>query len=325
MIARATRFLILRGGAIGDFIVTLPALQMIRDRWPEAYIELIGYPHVARLALQNGLVNEVRSLDQAGIAAFFGRKPSFSAEQVEHIRSFDLIFTWLHDLNGAVQDNLLLAGARHVVYGSPLIPDGVPAVEHLVRPLESLALYTQQPCPRLVLDADVRAAGQKVVQQRVGRQRAWAIHPSSGSPRKNWPLRHFRELADRLTRDRDVVPLYILGEADASIQEELSRDVPPKQLVTGQSLTELAALLSACDGYVGNDSGITHLAAAVMQRPVIALFGPSDARQWAPRGAAVNLLQAESGDLADLSPDHVWATLQAALSPDRLPPHNENQ
>ncbi len=71
MIAHRTRFLVLRGGAIGDFIVTLPALQAIREQWPAAYIECIGYPHIADLGLQSGLLNRVDSLDRARIVAFF--------------------------------------------------------------------------------------------------------------------------------------------------------------------------------------------------------------------------------------------------------------
>ena len=67
------RFLILRGGAIGDFILTLPAIAAVRERWPDAYIELIGYPHIANLALAAGLVDHVDSLDRAEMARFFSR------------------------------------------------------------------------------------------------------------------------------------------------------------------------------------------------------------------------------------------------------------
>ena len=65
------RFLVLRGGAIGDFIVTLPVLQALRDRWPDAYVEIWGYPHVARLALAAGLAQRVVSLDRAEMARFY--------------------------------------------------------------------------------------------------------------------------------------------------------------------------------------------------------------------------------------------------------------
>ena len=56
------KILVLRGGAIGDFVLTLPAVHALRDRWPKAYIEILGYPHIANLALAGGLVDTVTSL-----------------------------------------------------------------------------------------------------------------------------------------------------------------------------------------------------------------------------------------------------------------------
>ena len=61
----APRFLLLRGGAIGDFIATLPVLQAVRAQWPEAVIEIWGYPHVAELAVAAGLAQSVVSLARA--------------------------------------------------------------------------------------------------------------------------------------------------------------------------------------------------------------------------------------------------------------------
>jgi heptosyltransferase III len=301
--AKPARFLILRGGAIGDFIVTLPALAAIRERWPDAHIELIGYPHIARLALQNNLVNHVRSLDEAGMAAFFGSRPLFTPDQVDYIRSFDLVFSWLHDFDGTVKTNLTLAGARQVVYGSPLIPDHTHAADHLFKPLEQLALYTDWALPRLHLNADTIQTAQDYLRQRQLKPPCWAIHPGSGSRKKNWPLAHFQACATFLTQ-HGITPLYILGEADEHEQRLLEPVVPPAQLLTGLPLTEIAGILSQCQGFLGNDSGITHIAAA-LDCPVITLFGPSNPAQWAPRGPRVRVLVAPENDWHQLPPENV--------------------
>lgn len=301
--AKQTRFLILRGGAIGDFIVTLPAIAAIRERWPEAHIELIGYPHIARLALQNNLVNHVRSLDEAGMAAFFGSRPQFTPEQITYIRSFDLVFSWLHDFDGTVKTNLTLAGARQVVYGSPLIPDHTHAADHLFKPLEQLALYTDWALPRLRLDAGTIQSAQEFMRQRHLVGPCWAIHPGSGSRKKNWPLDHFQACAAFLTQ-HGITPLYILGEADEHERRTLETTVAPAQLITALNLTELAGVLSQCHGFIGNDSGITHIAAA-LDRPVITLFGPSNPTQWAPRGPRVLVLAAPENDWHQLPPENV--------------------
>ena len=304
MIAHRIRFLVLRGGAIGDFLVTLPALRAIRERWPEAYIECIGYPHIAQLGVAGGLLNRVESLDRAGMAAFFARPPTFTEEQTEKIRSFQVIFSWLHDSNGTVRENLLLAGARQVVYGSPLIPAGCHATDHLFAPLAELALYPEDLVPILTLDSATRAAGRDWLRARQWDDATHVVHPGSGSPRKNWPLDRFVPLIEIISRECGAPPLIVLGEADAPLRQPLLAACPDARLVEQLTLTELAGVMSQVPNYVGNDSGVTHLAAALGLR-VIALFGPSNAVQWAPKGKQVTLLQAPSGDMADIDLNEV--------------------
>ena len=308
MIAKRIRFLVLRGGAIGDFVVTLPVLQAIRDRWPEAYIELIGYPHIAKLALAGGLIDQLHSLDRAGMAAFFSSQPSFSAQQVEFVRSFDLIFSFLHDVNGVVQENLELAGARQVLYGSPIVDGDLHAVDHLLKPLESLAIYSSDSVPSLTLSEEWRREGRKIVAEQGAGAPVYVLHPGSGSPRKNWPLDRYVEIAERIRREVGGVPLFLIGEADAAVRNELAEKAPTERVLENLSLLQVAGVLRACTAYVGNDSGITHIAAA-LGVPTVALFGPSSFHHWRPRGIHVNTLRAESDTLDDLGVDEVWMTL----------------
>lgn len=309
---RPARFLVLRGGAIGDFILTLPALRALRTRWPDAWIEVIGYPHVANLALSGGLVNRVESLDRSGMARFFSGSPNFSPEQVAYIRSFDFIVSYLHDPAGLVKENLLLAGAREVLYGSPLVESGH-AVEHLMKPLESLAIYAENESPVLELNEADRANGRRWLAERDLRDPVLAVHPGSGSPRKNWPPDRFVELARRSTRQHAMSRFYILGEADAGLAEEILRMDPESALLANAGLTHVASVLAACRLFVGNDSGITHLAAAVGV-PTVALFGPSNANRWGPRGPRVRVLQAPGGDLAALSVQLVLRAVDELLA-----------
>jgi len=96
------------------------------------------------------------------------------------------------------------------------------------------------------------------------------IHPFSGSPRKNWPLERFRSAAEILRRH---MPVYWCAGPEEELPEAVRFD----------DLRALARWLAAASVYIGNDSGISHLAAAC-GAPVIALFGPTDPRVWAPRG-----------------------------------------
>ncbi len=109
---------------------------------------------------------------------------------------------------------------------------------------------------------------------RVQRAGFVAIHPFSGSTRKNWPLDRFRELARRL---------------DDPVRWCAGPEEPLEDAVRLGDLYDLARWLASARLYIGNDSGITHLAAAV-GTPVVALFGPTDPAIWAPRGERVSVV-----------------------------------
>lgn len=301
------RILILRGGAIGDFIVTLPVLQTLRARWPDAEIEIWGYPHIADLAVAAGLAQKTVSLDRAEMVRFFVPVPDFAPGQEAAIQSFDIILNYLHDPEGQIRSNLHMAGAKQVLSGCAIIKRGH-AVDFLLEPLMALALYETGLVPTLdfpqeTLDraaARLRALGIK--------GKPISIHPGSGSPKKNWPLDRYIDLVKTLrTRGREVV--LVLGEADAPLRPAFDAALPDIPRLDSLPLTDLAPALASCALHIGNDSGITHLAAAV-GIPVIALFGPTDPATWSPRGRIPPvILRPPSADLADLDLPTVLSAL----------------
>jgi heptosyltransferase-2 len=285
---KKVRILVLRGGAIGDFLMTLPALGALRGRWPDAHIELVGYPRIACLAGDGALVDRVVSLDQAEVARLFALRAELSERQARYIRSFDVIVSYLYDPAGTVAENLRAAGARQVLYGDPRASVRH-AVEQLFAPLAALALFPEGgERPRLTPGGAARARG--CASLRAHGERVAVLHPGSGSPRKNWPLEKFLEVAEFLRRDPGLVPVFSFGEADAETRAALAARHPRAAVLEPLPLPELAGALAAAASYVGNDSGITHLAAAV-GTPTVAVFGPSDPALWAPRGPAVAVVR----------------------------------
>ena len=119
------------------------------------------------------------------------------------------------------------------------------------------------------------------------------VHPFSGSSKKCWPLDHYRALARLLERHMPVS--WCAGPEE-----------PLPDAVRIADLYQLACWLATARVYIGNDSGITHLAAAV-GTPVVALFGPTDPRIWAPRGPQVRVIAKPV--LADIAVDEVLATV----------------
>ena len=286
---KQARILVLRGGAIGDFIVTLPALQALRERWPDGYIELIGYPHVAQLAEIAGIVNKVESLDRAGIARLFALRFLLTDEQCDYFRSFDIILNYLYDPDGSVAENLRQTGAQLVLHHEPFVTQ-LHAVDHFLKPLERLAIYSAGNAPKLRLIAEKPP------------HPFAAFHPGSGSPKKNWPAENFIAPARKI----ETRAVFIIGEADEDAERILRREIPDAEIWKQLPLPKLAARLSTATLYIGNDSGISHLAAA-LGVPTLVLFGPSDPNLWSPRGARVKVIQAPARDLARLDPDTVLA------------------
>ncbi len=315
MIARP-RFLILRGGAIGDFILTLPVLQALRAQWPESYIEVVGYPHIAILAQAGGWADRIESLDRAHFARFYSLRPALGEELIGYVRSFDLVVSFLHDPDGIVRRNLLTTGVRQVLYHSPVNPT-IHACDHLVKPLETLAIYAAGAAPRLTLpDADVATGRARLAALGVAGH-PLALHPGSGSAAKNWPARNFLELA-RTAAEQGWSPFFLVGEADDAVASTLRSLGSSAPIVEGLELIETAGVLAASDAFVGNDSGITHLAAALGRRTV-ALFGPTDPAIWGPRGPHVRILRGAGGQLTDISPSAAMTVLVSAAPPEPPP------
>ena len=119
------------------------------------------------------------------------------------------------------------------------------------------------------------------------------IHPFSGSTKKCWPLDRYRELARLL-------------EPHLPVRWCAGPEEPLADAVRIADLYELACWLAGARVYIGNDSGITHLAASV-GTPVVALFGPTDPRIWAPRGRQVRVIAKPA--LADIALDEVLAAV----------------
>ena len=122
-------------------------------------------------------------------------------------------------------------------------------------------------------------------------QPLWAIHPGSGSRHKNWPMERFLETAGKLRDRKQVQPIFLSGpveqETDSvSISTIQTQGFP---IISNLSLPVLAGVLSCCSGYLGNDSGISHLAAA-LEIPTVVVFGPTDPSFWSPRGITVRIL-----------------------------------
>jgi heptosyltransferase III len=294
------RILVIRGGAIGDFILTLPAIAALRRQFPSAWLEVLGYPHIVQLAIAGGLVDHASSIEARALAGFFARGGPLAEELMDYFSGFDLILSYLYDPDRIFQTNVGLCSPAQFLVG-PHRPDeraGVNAAKVYLKPLERLAIFDADSVPALRIGP---AAG---VSQRVGGQVSerrefvptLVLHPGSGSDRKNWPEARWAELLEWLIRETMLKLLVIGGEAEGERLQRLAAALPPIRTRVAQSfpLAELAGLLAGCGGFVGHDSGISHLAAAV-GLPGLILWGDTAEAVWRPPSAKVSVIRHPAG------------------------------
>lgn len=277
------RVLVIRGGAIGDFILTLPAMRLLRETIPNCHIEVMGYLSIATLAQAAGIADAVRSLDHRTMAALFSKNAPIDEALAEHLRGFSMVVSYLFDPDGHFRASMERIGVKTLIECPHRVhPDGGHASRQLARPLEKLAMFLE----------DEHLLRTHFERRSDGKTRI-AIHPGSGSEKKNWPLEHWTRLADELPAAEVV---FITGEAE----QERGVKIEKHAIWHALPLNELATRLGTCTTFLGHDSGISHLAAACGV-PSLLLFGPTDPAVWAPPQPWVTVLRAESHDLASLS------------------------
>jgi heptosyltransferase-3 len=306
------RILVIRGGAIGDFILTLPALKLLRDGFPAARIEILGYKHIIALAENRFYAQATRSIEYGPLASFFSNQAELPIELVDYFAGFDLIVSYLFDPDQIFEANVRSCGVGDFIFADPKIDGSEHAARELARPLEQLGLKLMEPAAELYLsEADRRAARDLVV---VDSSSIIALHPGSGSATKNWPIENWIALGnDLLSRESKKTKIVVVGgEADEIQLRQLEVVWNNREVFFAKnlSLPTLAALLED-SLFVGHDSGISHLAAAARARCIL-LFGPTDPAVWAPANKSVMVLQAPKGDLRLLGVQTVVVALRPA-------------
>ena len=307
----ARRLLAIRPGGLGDCILSFPAIEGLRSR--AQYLEVWVPRPVAPLVR---FADRVRAISGTGLDLFGLDGVDADPRLLETLRGFDAIVSWY----GTNRDDFRAAASSlgvPIEFQASLPPPGSSIhtcdffstqVGGLAGAIPRVRLGGPIPDGRGPLKQKLCPASEQDPLQRRDRKGAGiAIHPFSGSSRKNWPLERF---------DAVAVELGLPVEWCAT-QEQSALLGSRTPLFVADDLWEVATWLAAARLYIGNDSGLTHLAAAA-GTPVVALFGASDPRVWAPRGVErIELVEAVSMDAIDV--EAVVAAAATALRCDRGP------
>ncbi len=254
-----------------------------------------------------GLVDRFTPFDSGAIRDLF--RPS-GPGQATALGPIDVGVAWMADSEGTVARNLARLGAAAVVVAPSRPPaSGIHIADHLVATLAPLGVVpsaVQLPLTFKLPAEAIEAARRILDRHELATGNFVIIQPGSGSPAKNWPIDRFLELARQIAAGPRHAVLLV-GPAELESIDPACYLSPAVPVVREAPLATVAALIAEAGGYVGNDSGPTHLAAA-LGRPTVALFGPSDPAVWAPRGPRVRILRRQP--LGDLSVDMVLMALR---------------
>ncbi len=305
------RITVVRPGGLGDTLLVMPTLQLLLDELPGALVTLVGSVWAERLQPLIGLPVRLLRFDSALLTPLFS--PSAATDPTGAFADAHAVVVY-----AAETGEILTSNARRFCAGAviawPSEPSGAEhASLHFAKAVTRPPLKPEElPFPSLRVPPDSDEwSGRWLAQRFPERQAVLALHPGSGGRHKCWPAECFARLAELTGR-----PILLLeGPADSEACAQVARLLPPEAPVAraaGHSVPEVAALVARCRSYVGNDSGLSHLAAA-LGVPAVLVFGPTDPKVWAPLGPNVQVVQVDKrGDHSWPSPERVARAVQAS-------------
>jgi len=311
-------------------LMALPAMRVFRHAFPSAILEMMGRPERLALVAHDLRANLLHSIDQSEMAYFYAEDASLAPRLGAFFSSFGAVLLFGGAGGNILAKNVKRAGAGRVISIPPFPPEvlRVHVSDYLVESLRREGIEGEKASAPLQLPEETLTATQGFFAGWGAKEgaRILAIHPGSGSPGKNWPPEKFARIADWAAERAEILLLSGPAERGAEeIRKSMKRASP--FVADTLPLIRLAGVLKWSRAYLGNDSGITHLAAS-LGVPTVGLFGPTDPAVWGPRGIAVRILYAKNisvgglpetwgreidSGLIDLSPHEVIEVLTPLL------------
>ncbi len=287
---------LVRPGALGDTILTLPVLHYLRSRSPRAKITFCGSYWAEELMCMAGDLYSYFPFDSILMAPLFAELAP--AQMPSPFRSADAIVIYTNCIGGHFVRNIRKGCGCPATVWDLTPPAGVHMALHMARAAAGAELSCEErlPLPSLRAPGPVVDALRRRFRLHEG-VKAAVIHPGSGSASKNLPSRFFARIISCL-REMGMRTVLLQGPADDAACRGVMQELPPAgqpEVLRGMSLVETAALLESCSLFIGNDSGVSHLAGALGVRTRV-MFRSTDPAQWRPLGADVKVFALHCGE-----------------------------
>lgn len=290
--------LIIKPGALGDTLLTLPAVAALRRAWPDAGFHWVGYPAHLEWLKGTAYLDACLSIDSHLFCHLFDGLAD--EPLMELLSRYDYGIAWIRDPQSMAGAAFRRAfGNRCLVSSSFPAPGcGIHTGDHLLQTLRGIAdprvSAALSDAPTAALLRGIYSAGESPPGLAFPPLRVM-IHPGSGDRHKCWPLERFQAVAETLQSQAKAEICWLLGPAESRMEEEMRRYCHrhSMELIIEPRLRELSQRLQETRVFLGNDSGVTHLSAALGVGTWV-LFGPTDPKEWAPQGNHVHVFVPET-------------------------------
>ena len=284
---------IIHPGGLGDVLLAVPAMVRLRTRFPEHWLVLCAEDQPAKLLLACRIIDAWTSVQGRASTELFAGADSVTGQLRNWLEDCDLAIGWMQDLDGRLSETLKAVGAREVIVRSPF-STVIQATHQRDRFLEAIneAPSDDEGDIRLTVTEPLLHLGQACLEAEglVVGQPLVVIHPGSGSAHKCVAPEILATVINAL-KSSGATTVVLEGPADREPVERLLRLCVNQLIVlNGLDIMTVAGVLAQTQLFVGQDSGVTHMA-GLMGVHTVALFGPTDPARWAPRGAHVSVMQ----------------------------------
>ncbi len=313
---QAQRGAILQPGAIGDCILTIPLAKFMKDSLGLGTIDILGHTDYTGILSGRTCIDGIRSIDSMDLHRLFTPNKTFDLADgdplINAFSDYSWIATFLGEPDSDFEQNLIYTincshsaevitlsmkppkvSSTHLTdfYIQQFIEQSGLSLEHeKVKSDEAMINATEADIKRgkeVLKDIDIDSAKKLVI-----------IQPGSGGPNKCWHIDNFLAVAKELgLKDNEVIFLLGPAELDRFSKTNIKKISSVAKCLSDLSLTQVLGILSCADIFLGNDSGITHLASALGVK-TMTLFGPTNPAIYGPIGPAVTVFAKKTKSFA---------------------------
>ena len=280
-------------GGLGDVLLAIQAMIRLRTRFPKHWLVLCAEDQVAKLLLECRIIDAWTPAQGRACADLFAGVGSATNQIQRWLGNCDLAIGWMKDPDGKFCETLKAAGAREVIVRSPFsaMIQATHQRDRFLEAIDEAPSDGQQDVPlmltelrlhrgRACLEAEGLVTGQFLV----------VIHPGSGSAHKCVAPKTLSSVVSGI-QNFGAIPVVLEGPADREpVERLLQLCVNSPIVLKGLDILSVAGVLAQAQLFIGQDSGITHMAGLMGVRTV-ALFGPTDPDRWAPCGPHVTVVR----------------------------------